>query len=68
MKKLSKPKLTVRKQLGRRPKLSLLPPEDNAERMANMEQRIEQVAKKLANLPDDSDQNQTMDADMQDYV
>uniref|UniRef100_A0A915KBT5 Uncharacterized protein n=1 Tax=Romanomermis culicivorax TaxID=13658 RepID=A0A915KBT5_ROMCU len=33
-----------------------------------MEQTIEQVAKKLVNLPDDSDQNQTMDADMQDYV
>uniref|UniRef100_A0A915JBG3 Uncharacterized protein n=1 Tax=Romanomermis culicivorax TaxID=13658 RepID=A0A915JBG3_ROMCU len=33
-----------------------------------MEETIEQVAKKFANLPDDSDQNQTMDADMQDYV
>uniref|UniRef100_A0A915L947 Uncharacterized protein n=1 Tax=Romanomermis culicivorax TaxID=13658 RepID=A0A915L947_ROMCU len=72
MKKVPKPKLTVRKQPGREPKLSLLPPEltreDNAERMANMEQTIEQVVKKFANLPDDSHQNQTMDADMQDYV
>uniref|UniRef100_A0A915K3P1 Uncharacterized protein n=1 Tax=Romanomermis culicivorax TaxID=13658 RepID=A0A915K3P1_ROMCU len=33
-----------------------------------MEETIEQVAKKFANLPDDGNQNQTMDADMQDYV
>uniref|UniRef100_A0A915KA19 Uncharacterized protein n=1 Tax=Romanomermis culicivorax TaxID=13658 RepID=A0A915KA19_ROMCU len=72
MKKVLKPKLTVWKQPGREPKLSLLPSEltreDNAEQMANMEETIEQVAKKFANLPDDSNQNQTVDADMQDYV
>uniref|UniRef100_A0A915KSK7 Uncharacterized protein n=1 Tax=Romanomermis culicivorax TaxID=13658 RepID=A0A915KSK7_ROMCU len=57
MKKVPKPKLTVWKQPGREPKLSLLLPElareDNAEQMANMEETIEQVAKKFANLPDD---------------
>uniref|UniRef100_A0A915HLK2 Uncharacterized protein n=1 Tax=Romanomermis culicivorax TaxID=13658 RepID=A0A915HLK2_ROMCU len=72
MKKVSKPKSTICKQPVRPPKLALLPPEltreDNAERMANMEETMEQLAKKFANLPDDSDQNQTMDADMQDYV
>uniref|UniRef100_A0A915L3M3 Uncharacterized protein n=1 Tax=Romanomermis culicivorax TaxID=13658 RepID=A0A915L3M3_ROMCU len=72
MKKASKPKLTVRKQLVRWPKETSLPPEltreDNAEQMANMEETIEQVAKKFENLPDDSDQNQTMDASTQDYV
>uniref|UniRef100_A0A915JYI9 Uncharacterized protein n=1 Tax=Romanomermis culicivorax TaxID=13658 RepID=A0A915JYI9_ROMCU len=33
-----------------------------------MEETIEQVAKKFANLPADSDRNQTMDVDTQDYV
>uniref|UniRef100_A0A915JKC2 Uncharacterized protein n=1 Tax=Romanomermis culicivorax TaxID=13658 RepID=A0A915JKC2_ROMCU len=33
-----------------------------------MEATIEQVAKKLANLSDDSDRNQTIDADIYDYV
>uniref|UniRef100_A0A915JZR3 Uncharacterized protein n=1 Tax=Romanomermis culicivorax TaxID=13658 RepID=A0A915JZR3_ROMCU len=72
MKKVSKPKLTVRNQPGRGPKVSLLQPEsakeDHAEQMANLEATIEQVAKKFANLPDDSDRNQTMDADTYDYV
>uniref|UniRef100_A0A915HWI8 Uncharacterized protein n=1 Tax=Romanomermis culicivorax TaxID=13658 RepID=A0A915HWI8_ROMCU len=72
MKKVSKPKLAFQKQQERRPKVSLLPPkltrEDNAKQMANMEETIEQVAKKSANLPDNSDRNQTMDADTQDYV
>uniref|UniRef100_A0A915KBG6 Uncharacterized protein n=1 Tax=Romanomermis culicivorax TaxID=13658 RepID=A0A915KBG6_ROMCU len=72
MKKVSKPKLTLQKQQERRPKVSLLPPElareDNAKQMANMEETIEQVAKKSANLLDNSDQNQIMDADTQDYV
>uniref|UniRef100_A0A915KP21 Uncharacterized protein n=1 Tax=Romanomermis culicivorax TaxID=13658 RepID=A0A915KP21_ROMCU len=72
MKEATKPKLTVQKQPVRRPKLTSLPPEltreDNTKQMANMEKTIEQVAKKFANLPDDSDRNQTTDAGMQDYV
>uniref|UniRef100_A0A915I354 Uncharacterized protein n=1 Tax=Romanomermis culicivorax TaxID=13658 RepID=A0A915I354_ROMCU len=72
MKKVSKPKLTIRKQPGRRLKLSLVHPElareDNAKGMANMEETIEQVAKKFVSLLDNGDRNQTMDADMQDYV
>uniref|UniRef100_A0A915JWP0 Uncharacterized protein n=1 Tax=Romanomermis culicivorax TaxID=13658 RepID=A0A915JWP0_ROMCU len=42
--------------------------EDHAERMANMEATIEQVAKKFANLPHDSDRDQTIDADIYDYM
>uniref|UniRef100_A0A915KQB8 Uncharacterized protein n=1 Tax=Romanomermis culicivorax TaxID=13658 RepID=A0A915KQB8_ROMCU len=62
----------AQEQPGRRPKLSLLQPElakeDNAEGIANMEETIEQVAKKFANLLDDSDRDQTMDPDTQEYV
>uniref|UniRef100_A0A915KTX5 Uncharacterized protein n=1 Tax=Romanomermis culicivorax TaxID=13658 RepID=A0A915KTX5_ROMCU len=35
--------------------------EDNGQRMANMEETIEQVARKFANLAEDSDHSQTMD-------
>uniref|UniRef100_A0A915IVN7 Uncharacterized protein n=1 Tax=Romanomermis culicivorax TaxID=13658 RepID=A0A915IVN7_ROMCU len=51
--------------MGAKPELAK---EDHAKRMANLEATIEQVAKKFANLPDDSDRSQTMDADTYDYV
>uniref|UniRef100_A0A915JRX6 Uncharacterized protein n=1 Tax=Romanomermis culicivorax TaxID=13658 RepID=A0A915JRX6_ROMCU len=67
MKKSSKPKLTVWKQPVRRPKSTSLPleltKEINRQQITNMEETIDQVAKKFANSGDDSDQSQTMDID-----
>uniref|UniRef100_A0A915JIE4 Uncharacterized protein n=1 Tax=Romanomermis culicivorax TaxID=13658 RepID=A0A915JIE4_ROMCU len=72
MKKSLKLKLTVRKQPVKQPKLTSLPleltKEDNGQRMANMEEIDEQVARKFTNLAEDSDHSQTMDADTWDHT